>query len=156
MAGFEYKELSDFIGKTFECTSCGKAHTLDIDNIVIDSGVINHIPQYIERYHAKKVMIIADNNTYEIAGKTVETSLSNAGYHVVKYVFQCGDKQLVPMKQRSAKLLLQLRSIPTSYWRSVPVLSMISPVSFPLSFIFHMPLLQLHLQWMVLPLLFPH
>ena len=22
MAGFEYKELSDFIGKTFECTSC--------------------------------------------------------------------------------------------------------------------------------------
>ena len=40
MAGFEYKELSDFIGKTFECTSCGKAHTLDIDNIVIDSGVI--------------------------------------------------------------------------------------------------------------------
>ena len=106
MAGFEYKELSDFIGKTFECTSCGKAHTLDIDNIVIDSGVINHIPQYIERYHAKKVMIIADNNTYEIAGKTVETSLSNAGYHVVKYVFQCGDKQLVPDETAIGKVVI--------------------------------------------------
>ena len=44
--GITYQELSDFPGKVFAC-SCGKTHSIDIDQIVIESGAISRVAELI-------------------------------------------------------------------------------------------------------------
>lgn len=67
------------------CT-CGKKHIFSSD-IVIDSGAVNRIPEYINKFNAKKVFVIADKNTYSAAGETVCKILDNSGIGITKYVF---------------------------------------------------------------------
>jgi glycerol-1-phosphate dehydrogenase [NAD(P)+] len=46
----------------------------------IESGILNKVPQiFSEQFPGKKAMIIADPNTYRVAGKQVYEALKNAG-----------------------------------------------------------------------------
>lgn len=67
------------------CT-CGKKHIFSSD-IVIDSGAVNRLPEYINKFNAKKAFVIADKNTYSAAGETVCKILDNSGIGITKYVF---------------------------------------------------------------------
>lgn len=55
--------------------SCGRKHEIVVDDIIIDSGAINRLPEILKRpdYTEKKSLVmICDENTYEAAGKRVE------------------------------------------------------------------------------------
>lgn len=55
--------------------SCGRKHEIVVDDIIIDSGAINRLPEILKRpdYREKKSLVmICDENTYEAAGKRVE------------------------------------------------------------------------------------
>lgn len=55
--------------------SCGRKHEIVVDDIIIDSGAINRLPEILKRpdYTEKKsVVMICDENTYEAAGKRIE------------------------------------------------------------------------------------
>lgn len=55
--------------------SCGKKHEIVVDDIIIDSGAINQLPNILKRdaYKNKKSMVmICDKNTYKAAGEQVE------------------------------------------------------------------------------------
>lgn len=104
--GITYKELNDFPGKVFPC-SCGKNHSIDIDQIVIESGAVHRVREIVASYQAKKVFLVADRNTYGIAGETVETQLTDAGYAVVSHVFEPKD-DLVPDEKALADLVLSI------------------------------------------------
>ena len=55
--------------------SCGRKHEIVVDDIIIDIGAINHLPEILKRpaYADKKSLVmICDENTYEAAGKQVE------------------------------------------------------------------------------------
>ena len=55
--------------------SCGRKHEIVVDDIIIDSGAINQLPEILKRpaYADKKSLVmICDENTYEAAGKQVE------------------------------------------------------------------------------------
>lgn len=73
---------------------CGKTHKADIDDIIIESGAINRLPQVIAGYGAKKAFIVADVNTYEAAGAKATEILSNSAVSFSKYIF--GDRALEP------------------------------------------------------------
>ncbi len=104
--GITYQELSDFPGAVFPC-SCGKQHSIDIDRIVIESGAVNRVAELIKPYRAEKIFLIADNNTYEIAGQTVEEQLRGENYAVVTHIFD-GKGQLVPDEKALADLVLDI------------------------------------------------
>jgi len=104
--GITYNELSDFPGKVFSC-SCGKEHSIDIDQIMIESGAVNRVAEVIAPYEAKNVFLIADNNTYRIAGETVEKQLTENGHLVTAHVFVC-EGQLVPNEKALADLVLSI------------------------------------------------
>lgn len=70
-----------------ECT-CGKVHTVAIDDVVVGKGVIARLPEFVEKYGAKKPFILADRNTYKAAGETVADILKSKGYAYSAYVFQ--------------------------------------------------------------------
>ena len=67
---------------------CGKEHDISIDDVVVGKGVIQRLPEFITRYQAKKPFILADRNTYQAAGETVESILRCNGIHFSTYVFQ--------------------------------------------------------------------
>ena len=51
--------------------ACGKMHRVDIDDIFIGKGVICKLPELIKKYGANKPFILADKNTFAVAGDLV-------------------------------------------------------------------------------------
>ena len=70
-----------------EC-NCGKTHTVAIDEVVVGKGVIARLPEFIEKYGAKKPFILTDRNTYAAAGEAVTGILKEKGIAYSSYVFQ--------------------------------------------------------------------
>ena len=68
------------------CT-CGKIHSVDIDEIYIGCGAIQNILSCIETYKSKKPFILADCNTFSAAGNIVCDLLNNQDIDYTKYVF---------------------------------------------------------------------
>lgn len=56
-----------------EC-SCGKCHKCDIESVTIKRGAIKELPSLCEKYD--RILLIADANTYDAAGKKVIEALS--------------------------------------------------------------------------------
>ena len=67
---------------------CGKIHDFCIDDIIVENGAINRVAEVVSRYHVKKVFVLADKNTYEVAGEQICGCLSKANIAVSKYVFK--------------------------------------------------------------------
>ena len=82
----KYK-IQDFLGKEIDC-DCGRKHSVNIDDIVIEKNAINSLPILIKKNNFKKVFIIADVNTYKAAGKIVESTISGWEFDVKRYIFK--------------------------------------------------------------------
>ena len=67
--------------------SCGRKHDVAIDDVIVGKGVLQRLPEFIEKYHAKRPFILADRNTYAAAGESVATILKDAGIPYSSYVF---------------------------------------------------------------------
>ncbi len=78
-------ELLDNInGK--EC-SCKKEHVFNC-RIISGEGAIKKLPGEAKNYNAKKVYLIADKNTYAVAGETAKKLLEESGIKVFTYIFK--------------------------------------------------------------------
>lgn len=73
---------------------CGKPHTAAIDDVVMGKGAINRLPEFINKYQAKKVFILADINTFAAAGEKVCALLETNAVPYSKHIYQ--DKHLHP------------------------------------------------------------
>ncbi|MBE6576552.1 MAG: sn-glycerol-1-phosphate dehydrogenase [Ruminococcaceae bacterium] len=67
----------EFLGKIEKnntpCPICGRAHTVFPDNIVMNAGALEELPSVIaELGDFKKIVMVCDYNTYEVAGKRAE------------------------------------------------------------------------------------
>ena len=56
-----------------KCT-CGKTHFCNIKHIIIEPNVLEKYDSLLEMYN--HVLLVADQNTYQVFGKSVETTLS--------------------------------------------------------------------------------
>ena len=70
-----------------EQCDCGRDHDFCIDDIIVEKGAIARVPEIVSRYHAKKVFVLADRNTYAVAGKQICESLATANIYVSKHIF---------------------------------------------------------------------
>lgn len=70
-----------------ECPVCGKRHEGLLKHTVIEKGALYKTADEIKKYNAKKVFLLADKNTYRVAGEKVEGDLSEKGISVSKFVF---------------------------------------------------------------------
>jgi len=78
--------MENYLGSS-QC-SCGVAHDVAIDEVVIGKGVIARLPEFINKYGAKKPFILADRNTYQAAGEGVARILEDNGICYCTYIFQ--------------------------------------------------------------------
>ena len=69
-----------------ECTCDQKVHTAPVECIEVSEGASDKVVEILKGY--KKIFMVADENTYEVAGKKVEKLLSDAGMLSHKFVLQ--------------------------------------------------------------------
>ena len=82
--------VSELISGVVNC-ECGKDHLCPIKEVVIGEGAISSIPRVSADY--KRILLVADENTYAAAGKSVADILGNKIYDSVIF---SGAEILVP------------------------------------------------------------
>ncbi len=78
------KYLDEF---TKEKCACGKVHKTEVKDIIVKSGAINELPRLIKKFNSKKPYILADVNTFSVAGKAILEILEKQNIEYSKYVF---------------------------------------------------------------------
>jgi len=66
---------------------CGREHTVAVDEVVIGSGAVNRLPEFVKKY-GKKPFVVADVNTYAVAGKKACNLLKEAEIPYGSFVFK--------------------------------------------------------------------
>ena len=66
---------------------CGRSHDVAIDEVVVGSGVIRRIPDFVSKYHCVRPFILADVNTFAAAGDQVCAVLDEESIPYSRYIF---------------------------------------------------------------------
>ena len=104
----EYDSDSRLIISGLECP-CPNDHTDPDKDIYVGSGLIEKIPCYIKRRGlGTHCVLVADNNTYEIAGRRVSQTLKAAGYSVIECVI-CREGKMEPDEVAVGEVLLSIQ-----------------------------------------------
>src|SRR5690554_5619548 len=61
------EEITDI---EFNC-SCGQYHEVDIGDIRIGKAILGEIPEILSSYKGKRLLLVADRNTYQVVGQQV-------------------------------------------------------------------------------------
>lgn len=108
MASILDRPISQWAGMKYSC-ACGKSHKVDIQAIRVGSGVIQELPGILRDLGANHIFLVADNYTYEAAGRQVEQLLDQAGLAYHKRVFQT-ETPLVPNEYALGSVLAAMTS----------------------------------------------
>lgn len=108
MASILDRPISQWAGMEYSC-ACGKSHKVDIQAIRVGSGVIQELPGILRDLGASHIFLVADNYTYEAAGRQVEQLLDQAGLSYHKRVFQT-ETPLVPNEYALGSVLAAMTS----------------------------------------------
>mgnify|MGYP005771097831 FL=1 len=108
MASILDRPISQWAGMEYSC-ACGKSHKVDIQAIRVGSGVIQELPGILRDLGASHIFLVADNYTYEAAGRQVEQLLDQAGLAYHKRVFQT-ETPLVPNEYALGSVLAAMTS----------------------------------------------
>ena len=65
---------------TEQTCTCGKTHFCNIKHIIVEPNVLEKYDSLLEKYN--HVLLVADQNTYQVFGKSVETVLAGKIEHV--------------------------------------------------------------------------
>ena len=73
------------------CT-CGKRHNGILDEYVIERGAINRTAEFVKKYGKKHAFLLADANTFAVAGAQIAQNLTENGISYSQFVFSAGIK----------------------------------------------------------------
>ncbi|NLD87919.1 MAG: sn-glycerol-1-phosphate dehydrogenase [Clostridiales bacterium] len=96
--------VSEMTSLNFEC-ECGKRHSIDIGDIIIDRGVSDRVYEVAKKHMSKKTLLVADCHTWEVLGEKVYQQLTDKGCEVRTLVFP--DKHLFPNNTTLGELLIE-------------------------------------------------
>lgn len=87
-----------------EVCQCGKIHKTNVEHCVIEAGAIRRIPDYARYFGATKAFLVADQNTYPLAGEKIEKMLAECGISTAKYVYK--ERRLEPDERAVGSLMM--------------------------------------------------
>lgn len=89
--------------------SCPLDHRTPAQDIYVGTDLIENVPGYIKaRSLGSHCVLVADNNTYEIAGRSVERALTSAGFDVIPCVIQ-REHAMEPDETACGEVLLSIQ-----------------------------------------------
>lgn len=90
--------------KSDEVCQCGKIHKTNVEHCMIEAGAISRIPDYAKRFGATKAFIVADQNTYPLAGEKIEAMLLDHGIPAARYIYK--ERRLEPDERAVGSLMM--------------------------------------------------
>lgn len=81
---------------------------LTVENILIENDAIKKLPDVLEQLGYKKILLIADTNTYKAAGSKIQEILTKNNIDFKKYIFKIEGNDLIPNEEAVGKLLIQV------------------------------------------------
>ena len=66
---------------------CGKAHLVELDDVIVERGAIGKLPEVLGRYGCRRIFLLADRNTDAAAGEKVRSVLTAAGIPFCGFLF---------------------------------------------------------------------
>ena len=96
----------EMTGYSYLC-DCGRTHSVDIKKIAVGKGVVNRVPELLDEYKEKKIILVSDKNTWEIAGEKVYNILQKNGFKfITTYTAESEDYPIVVPDERVVARLL--------------------------------------------------
>ncbi len=72
----------ELLGKSFDC-ECGRRHQAGVQELVYEQGAIDRLGDILNGYSdQRRIQIVADIRTWEVAGKAAQKALKNDGWDV--------------------------------------------------------------------------
>ncbi|MBN1445073.1 MAG: iron-containing alcohol dehydrogenase [Candidatus Omnitrophica bacterium] len=99
-------EIDPIIGKDFLCAECGQRHTVGIK--YIEEGNINKFCRFFKKVFnkdKKKVLLLADNITWEIAGEKCKNSIEKEYCVLPVILFPEGERKVTAKQEYLAKIV---------------------------------------------------
>lgn len=96
----------DMAGLDFEC-SCGRRHSIDIRKIITGTGVLGSVTELASGFKQGRILVISDNNTFEVCGREVEDLLLKQGFDIYSYIFR-SEQSLVPDEKALGRLFIEI------------------------------------------------
>lgn len=93
--------------KIFDC-ACGKVHDTEMEVVDIAQGALNNVPDYLKEKQAKRVYVVADQNTYKAAGKALEAILAEAQIAEDTYIIPAKE-EVVPDEKTVMGVILGMK-----------------------------------------------
>ncbi len=88
---------------------CGLTHNLPTQDIYVGRGLIPRVPEYVRaRGLGTHCVLVADDNTYPLAGEKVEKALTDAGFSVIACVIR-RDGPMDPDERACGEVLLSIQ-----------------------------------------------
>jgi len=74
-------DILSYLGSSFQCPRCGRQHTLPIRKVINEKDALAQLPDIVGELFGTGVsmVLVADENTWEAAGKRAATFLSQSG-----------------------------------------------------------------------------
>ena len=72
--------------------SCGKHHNGILDEYVVEKGAIARTADFVKKYGKKRAFLLADENTFAVAGAQVVQNLTENGILYSQFIFPAGVK----------------------------------------------------------------
>ncbi|MBO5374924.1 MAG: sn-glycerol-1-phosphate dehydrogenase [Clostridia bacterium] len=92
--------------KGVECTSCGKVHKCPIESVFVEENAILRLLALCQKYN--KILLVADENTYAVAGETTEKILNE---RILRQVIFSGKTVLIPNEEAIATVTKSMDNI---------------------------------------------
>ena len=83
--------IGDLLPLGGKICSCGRVHPVPDCRVEIGKGAIGTLGDILGGFGAKRVFLLADQNTYAVAGEKTEDACRRAGVSVKAYVFPAGE-----------------------------------------------------------------
>lgn len=100
------KTPQEMAGLVFPC-ACGKTHSIAINDVSIGTHILTDIVDSLQAFQSGTLLFIADCNTYEAAGREVESILSKT-FRLKKVIF--ANSHLHPDEQALQQLRVAIHS----------------------------------------------
>ena len=98
-------QISEMVDMSFDC-SCGRRHNVDIKKIAVGGDTCDNVLQSAGPYKNGKLLLVADNNTFEVSGKKLKELLEANGFSLRSLIFNTPEP-LVPDEKAAGRLLIE-------------------------------------------------
>jgi len=100
-------KIEEMPGLSFDCT-CGREHSVDIEKIVINNGILDDLVDWLSHYKSGKLFVLSDTNTYGVLGEKVISRLESEGFRLKSFVYETGAHDLIPDEHTLGRLLVEI------------------------------------------------